>query len=455
MERIERLAGHLRPSAPLLLDALSSKRVSGDNSMDAIRQCFPSLLSKSGVPAPAYFDGPGGSQTPSVVANAMARVMTSGISNRGGGYPASDKADKIVTEFREAVADLLDAPSPKGVIFGRSWTSLCYDMARNLSRGWKAGDGVMVTNLDHDSNIRPWVQAVERCKGVQLTTVKFDPKTGRLDPEIFRKSLQENAEKKIKTRLVALTGASNILGTRPDIKAIASIAHQYGALVWVDAVHLTPHAVVSMKDLNVDFLGCSSYKWFGPHAGVLAVKPQILEKIPNDRLRPMKDYPHPDRFEFGTLPFEILAGITAAIEFIAAIETLLASPASSSSFMMTRRERIVRSMTLVQEHEKQMRLYAEKLLSSIPQVLLHACKAPVRTPTIYFSVKGVPSKQVFSKLAGMGVYVGAGHFYAMDAADHLGLGAGGAVRAGIMAYTSRGDIQRLVDGVKAIVDGRG
>jgi cysteine desulfurase family protein (TIGR01976 family) len=385
-----------------------------------IRAAFPAL--DLGV---AYFDGPGGSQVPSPVAEAVAGALTAGLSNRGTVTDAERRADEIVTGARAAVADLLGA-DPRGVVFGRSMTQLTFDFARTLSRGWGPGDEVVVTRLDHDANIRPWVLAAERA-GATVRWLDFDPDTAELD--------DLETVLTTRTRLVAVTAASNLLGTRPDVRAISDTAHEVDALVYVDGVHLAPHSPVDLAALGADFLGCSPYKFFGPHLGVLAASPALLETLTPDKLLPSTEAV-PERFELGTLPYELLAGVAAAVDFIAG----LASDAPD------RRSRVLESMAAVEEYEAGLLDRLLDGLGAIDGVTLHGRPAR-RTPTVLFSVAGRTGREVYEELARAGVNAPASHFYALEASRRAGLGDDGAVRAGIAPYTTTDDVDRLLRAV--------
>jgi cysteine desulfurase family protein (TIGR01976 family) len=391
-----------------------------------IRSSFPAL--DRGV---AYFDGPGGTQVPRQVAAAVATTMCSGISNRGEVTQAEKRADEVVVAARDAVADLLGCPAG-GVVFGRSMTQVTYDVARALAKQWAPGDEVVVTRLDHDANVRPWVQAAEAA-GATVRWVGFDKETAELSVDDVAAVLSP------RTRLVAVTAASNLLGTRPDIPAIADAVHETPALFYVDGVHLTPHAPVSFPDLGADFYVCSPYKFFGPHHGVLVAEPARLEQVHPDKLLPSTDVV-PERFELGTLPYELLAGTTAAVDYIAD----MASAASD------RRSRVLESMRLVEESEE--RLFARLLegLSSLDEVTLHGSPKR-RTPTALFSVAGRSGQEVYEALAARGVNAPASSFYAIEASRWMGLGDEGAVRVGLAPYTNDEDVDRLVSGVKEIV----
>ena len=394
--------------------------------VERVRSKFSAL--NTGI---AFFDGPGGSQVPNFVGNAIAEAITSPISNRGTTTESEINANVIVQEFRQAVADLLDCDH-RGVVYGRSWTQLTYDFSRNLAKGWKAGDEIIVTNLDHDSNVRPWVQAAESV-GAVVRWAKIDPVTGELPPSAFIELLNG------KTRLVAVTGAGNTIGTRPDIRAISAEVHKYSALLYVDGVHLTPHAPVSVKDLGADFFGFSGYKLMGPHCSVLVADPALLATIANDKLLPSTTEV-PERFEFGTLPYEMMRGISAMVDFIADLV-----PSAG-----TRRERIVHSMTALEEYEQELFEYMEHELLSIPDLKSYG-KAVHRTPTMYFTIAGIDSLKIYHHLATRKVNAPASNFYALEVSRALGLGDAGAVRVGLAPYSTKSDVDRLVFGVKELL----
>jgi cysteine desulfurase family protein (TIGR01976 family) len=396
-----------------------------DLDVTRLRACFPALS-----PGVAYFDGPGGTQVPRQVADAIAGTMCSGLSNRGSVTRAEQRADAVVLEARQAVADLLGC-RPDGVVFARSMTQATYDVSRALAKDWSHDDEVVVTRLDHDANIRPWVQAAESA-GSTVRWVDFDRETAELTVDDVGVRLSD------RTRLVAVTGASNVLGTRPDIPAIADAVHAVGARLYVDGVHLTPHAPVSFEELGADFYACSPYKFLGPHHGLVVARPETLETLHPDKLLPSSDAV-PERFELGTLPYEVLAGTTAAIDFIADL----------ASTAVDRRSQLRESMRAIGEHED--RLFARLLdgLLGISGVTLHGSPKR-RTPTAFFSVDGFPGEEVFRHLARLDVNAPAGSFYAIEASRWLGLGESGALRAGVAPYTTEEDVDRLVAGVAGV-----
>lgn len=393
--------------------------------VERVRACFPGLAEGT-----AHFDGPGGSQVPESVGRAVAETLTASIANRGRVSAAERRADDVVLEARRAVADLVGS-TEDAVVFGRSMTQLCYDLARTLAASWGPGDEVVVTRLDHDANIRPWVQVAQRA-GATVRWAPFDPGTGELAAAAVTDLLSD------RTRVVAVTAASNLLGTRPDVAAIAQAAHAVGALVHVDGVHLTPHAPVDVAAMGADFYATSPYKWMGPHHGALIADPTLLGTLNPDKLLPSSDRV-PERFELGTLPYELLAGTTAAVDFIADL-----APTTGD-----RRSRVRASMAAAQAHEHALFDRLVDALESMEGVTLHGRPAR-RTPTVLFSVAGRAPEEVSGLLVERGVNAPPGTFYAIEAARWMGLGDAGAVRAGIAPYTDASDVDRLLEGVDSL-----
>jgi cysteine desulfurase family protein (TIGR01976 family) len=387
--------------------------------VDAVRAQFPAL--REGL---AHFDGPGGTQVPEAVADAVAGALRSAVSNRHGDFASSARADAIVDAARAAVGDLLGT-DPRGVFFGPSMTANTYVLARTLGATWQPGDEIVVSRLDHDADVRPWVQAAARA-GVTVKWAEFDEKTCELPTEQYDDLLTD------RTKLVAVTAASNAVGTKPDVRAIADLVHAAGALLHVDGVHATPHGTIDVPALGVDFYSCSAYKWYGPHVGITVAGPALLETLAPDKLVPSSD-DVPDRFEFGTSAFEQLAGVTAAVDWIASL-------GSGSS----RRERVVDAMKAIAAHEEEVftRLY-DGLAARDDVTLLGS---PVRrTPTVGFTVDGRSPQQVAKALGDKGICVWAGNYYAVELMRQLGLeDSGGAVRAGVVCYTTDDEVDRLL-----------
>ena len=395
--------------------------------VNKVRSHFPSL--NTGL---AFFDGPGGSQVPDVVGAAIADAITKPISNRNTNTESEKNAEEIVLGFRKAVGDLIDV-DPNGVVYGRSWTQITYDFSRTLAKTWKAGDEIVVSRLDHDSNIRPWIQAAEAV-GATVRWAEFDVATSELTVAAVEAVLSN------KTKLVAVTGAGNTIGTRPDLKAIGEAVHKVGALFYVDGVHLTPHAVISAKEIGADFFGFSFYKLMGPHCAALAASPELLKSLNNDKLLP-STFNVPEKFEFGTLPYEIMAGATAAIDFIADM-----APGDGK----TRREKIINSMNALEAYEDDLLVYMESAIKSLPGVTMYG-HAKHRTPTLYFSFANVPSGDIYQAMVAKKVNVPAHNFYALEVSRKLGLGDDGALRAGLAPYSTRDDVDRLVSGLREVL----
>jgi cysteine desulfurase family protein (TIGR01976 family) len=408
----------------------------------AVRSHFPSLASGF-----AHFDGPGGTQTPRPVADAVANALAGPLSNRGSHTPGERNADGFTVGARRAMADLL-AADPGGVVFGRSATQLTYDFSRTLAKTWAPGDEVVVTRLDHDANVRPWIQAAASA-GAVVRWAEFDPATGELTPEAVGAVLSE------RTRLVAVTAASNLIGTRPDIPAIAELAHDAGAMVYVDGVHYTAHASVDLEPLGADFFVCSPYKFFGPHLGVLAARPALLDTLAPDKLLPSTNVV-PERFEFGTLPYELLEGTRAAVDFLAGLADPAApaeragadrgtgmSDGGTHTSDGSRRERLVAANAVIEAHEEELRRRIEDGLAGFPDVTVHS-RAPRRTPTLLLTIEGRSTDDAYGFLAERKVHAPAGSFYAIETSRHLGLGDEGGLRVGLAPYNDAADVDRLL-----------
>jgi cysteine desulfurase family protein (TIGR01976 family) len=394
----------------------------------AVRSHFPAL--KEGA---AHFDGPGGTQTPDTVAAAVSDALTSAVANRGTVTAAERRAESIVLDARAAMADLLGL-DPGGIVFGRSATELTFMVARTLSAGWGPGDEVVVSRLDHDANVRPWVLAAESV-GATVRWALFDPTTGELGVDDVAAVVGP------RTRLVAVTAASNLIGTRPDLPALASVAHRVGAQLYVDGVHATAHVLTDVPASGADFWVCSPYKFLGPHLGVLGAHAATLEPMRPWKLVPSTDVV-PERFELGTLPYELLAGTTAAVDFLADL-----APGDSAA---TRRDRLMSSFSALEAYEDGLLEWLEPRIRALPGVTVYS-NAARRTPTLLFTSGRVPSQEIRAALAGVGVNAPAGSFYAWEPSHHVGLGAEGGVRVGLAPYSDQSDVERLVDGLTAVL----
>jgi cysteine desulfurase family protein (TIGR01976 family) len=405
--------------------------------IDAVRADFPALAAGA-----SHFDGPGGTQTPRQVIDAIAGALSGPLSNRGTVTLGETNAEKTVADARAAIADLV-AGDPGGVVFGRSATQLCYDFSRWVSRGWGPGDEVVVTRLDHDSNVRPWVQAAERT-GASLRWLDFNPETAELDD--IATVLSD------RTKLVAVTAASNLIGTKPPVSSIAAAAHDAGALVYVDGVHYTAHCSADIGALGADFYSCSPYKFLGPHLGALTASPALLETLTPDKLLPSTNVV-PERFEFGTLPYELLAGVAAAVDYLATLGgTALAGTAFAGTALenASRRARLVDAFARLEEHEDALLARLEAGLAALPAITVYS-RAAHRTPTILLTIDGRDTLDAYTFLAARGVDAPSSNFYALEASRRLGLGDEGGLRVGLAPYTNEQDIDRLLEGLTAFL----
>jgi cysteine desulfurase family protein (TIGR01976 family) len=392
-----------------------------------VRALYPALADGY-----AYLDGAAGTQVPQAVVDAIGGAYRQGIGNTDGAFPASARSDAIVAACRAAVADLAGG-DPDGVILGPNMTTLTYRLAAALGAGWRAGDEVVVTRLDHDANVRPWLQVAAR-RGVTVRWAEVDLATGELPAEQFDALLSP------RTRLVAVTAASNVLGTRPDVAAIAARAHAAGALTYVDGVHAAAHGPVDAAALGADLFATSAYKWSGPHVGAVVADPGLLATLRPDKLASSPDTV-PERFERGTSPFADLAGVVAAVEHLASLDAAATG---------TRRERLLASMAAAEAHELALFEVLLDGLESMAHVTTYG-KAARRTATAFFTVAGLTPRAVAERLAARKVNVWDGHNYAWELTGALGLrDAGSAVRAGLVHYNDRGDVDRLLEAVAAL-----
>jgi cysteine desulfurase family protein (TIGR01976 family) len=399
------------------------------------RAAFPALRRGPGAGPPiAHLDGPGGSQVPHVVLDAMLRYLVEENANTGGAFAKSQATDRMLRQSRAALADLFGAPSGASVAFGANMTSLAFALARAVGRDLHDGDEVVVTELDHDANVAPWLRLAER--GAVVRTAQLRPDTGELDLDHLRSLLGP------RTRLVAVGWASNALGTVNPVAEICAAAHAVGAWCVVDAVHWAPHGPMDVLAVGADFCLVSAYKFFGPHVGALYGAPDAFARLRPDRVRGQAAEP-PECLETGTLNHEGIAGAMAAVEFIADM-----APAGTEG---SRRSRIVASMTAVERYEHGLAGRLWRSLDAIPGVRLFGppvADAP-RAPTVAFTVRDLPARRVTAALAERGLQLWDGDFYALGVVERLGLAhRGGLVRAGISPYTERGEVDRLAQAVE-------
>ena len=400
-------------------------------SVEEIRSHFPALERvHEGFPV-AYFDGPGGTQVPREVGEAVTDYLYHHNANTHWAYPTSAETDEIIERSRQVLADFLGA-SHDEIVFGANATTLAYHVSRTLGRAFSAGDEVVVTELDHHANVAPW-QALARERGVRMRVVRMNTETGQLDWEDFERKVSG------RTRLVAVGAASNALGTINDTSRALRLARDAGAYLFIDAVHYAPHRLTDVRALGCDFLVCSAYKFYGPHVGAMFCRRELLESLPFPKLQPAPDYA-PEVAETGTQNHEGIAGAAAAVDFLASL-----APGAA------RRERLRAAFRELDARGARLTKMMWDGLSEVEGVRLYGPPPDaVRTPTVAFTVRGVKSTDVARRLAARGVFVSHGDFYAATVVERLGLGEEGLVRAGCACYTNEGEVERLVAGVREL-----
>lgn len=404
-----------------------------------LRAQFPALQLEVGGETAVYLDGPGGTQVPQSVIDATSGYLSHGGSNSGGPFLTSHFSDEITSAARQAMMDFYNARRPEEIIFGQNMTSLTFSMSRAIARTWQPGDEIVVTRLDHDANISPWLLAAE-AKGVTVHWLDFDPTDCTLRLNALPSLLNE------KTRLVAITFASNAVGSITDIKRAVDMIHEVGALAYVDSVHYAPHGLIDVQELDCDFLVASVYKFFGHHVGALYGKYELLDKLTAYKVRPASNIP-PGKWETGTQSFESQAGVTAAIDYIASI-------GGSDG---TRRERLVRAISSIKQHEMAL---SEHFLTGATQIaglrvygITDIENLENRTPTFAISLKGYTPKEVATKLGEQGIFVWHGDYYAVAVMERLGLqNKGGLVRIGFVHYNTHEEVDRVLAALAALAE---
>lgn len=396
------------------------------------RDDFPALRrSVHGQPL-AYFDGPAGTQVPRQVIDAIASYYQRCNANTHGRFPTSEESDRLLLEARETVAAFLNTPSWREVSFGANMTTLCFSLARALARSWRAGDEVVITQLDHEANRGPWLSLEEH--GVVVREVALRP-DGTLDPADMERCVTG------RTRLMAIGYASNALGTVNDLDLARRLTRQAGALLLVDAVHAAPHFPIDVQALDCDFLLCSAYKFYGPHVGILACRPGLLESLATDRLC-TQEPEAPYRIETGTLNHAAIAGVKAAIEYLA-----------GWGEGVSLRERVVSAMSALETRERQLARHYFEAVEAIPGVRVWGPDMTVgrRAPTVSITVGDLHAGEVAGRLGERGLQVWDGDFYAARAIDALGLaGRGGVVRTGMAMYVTHEEVGRLAAAVAEV-----
>ena len=408
--------------------------------LSSFRSEFPALQRRDAQGRPAvYFDGPGGTQVPQRVVEAMSDYLIAHNANTHGAFTTSGRTDEILHAAREAMADFFNAAATQ-VVFGANMTTLTFHLSRSLARDWREGDEIIVTRLDHDANVSPWLALQER--GIKARFLDFHPEDCTLDYDGLDRLLSS------KTKLVAVGLASNATGTINEVQRIIAKAHAAGALVYVDAVHYAPHAPIDVQALDCDFLVCSAYKFFGPHVGVLYGRHEILERLPAYKVRP-QDMNPPFKFETGTLNHEGLAGTHAAIDYLAGLgKAVQAQYANAFKKFSGRKLQLKCALAAIQAFERKL---SEKLLESLqalPGMKIYGLTAPARleqrTPTVAMRMPKHSPRAIAERLAAENIYVWDGNFYALEVTTRLGVEEqGGVVRIGLVHYNTAEEIERL------------
>ena len=407
---------------------------------ESLRQRFPALQRKVNGRALSFLDGPGGTQVPQSVIDAMSNYLANGSSNLGGPFLTSYEADRVVDNARLALQDFLNARQPEEIAFGQNMTSLTFAVSRAISREWQPGDEIILTRLDHDANISPWLLAAEE-RSVTVRWLDFDPRDCMLKLHTLPEMLSD------KTRLVAVSYASNAVGSITDVKEVARLAHAYGALVYVDSVHYAPHGLIDVQDLDCDFLACSTYKFFGPHQGVLYGKYELLDDLTAYKVRPAPSKPA-GKWETGTQSFESLAGSTAAVEYLASI-------AGSEG---TRRQRIAGAMAATKAYEQELSERFLRGAAEVPGLQVFGITdieiLENRTPTFAVRLDGYTSEEVAARLGQQGLFVWHGHYYAVAVMERLGLlDQGGLVRIGFVHYNTFDEVDGVLTALQELASG--
>jgi cysteine desulfurase family protein (TIGR01976 family) len=400
-----------------------------------LRQHFPALNRPRAGRLPIFLDGPGGTQVPQSVADAVAAYLTTCNANHGGLFATSRESDRILDAAHQAVADLLNAPSPDEVVFGPNMTTLTLHLSRSLARTLRPGDELLVTRLDHDANITPWVLAA-RDAGATVRTCDVRPEDCTLDLDDLRRQLTP------RTRLVAVGCASNAVGTINDVRTIGRWAHEAGARVFLDAVHYAPHGPIDVQEWDCDFLACSAYKFFGPHVGILWGRRELLETLPAYKVRPAPDA-LPGRWMTGTQNHEGLAGVVAAVAYLRALGAAGSAPADDP------RRQLRAGLQAIRAYEAGLGRRLLEALAERPRFRVWGITAPDRlagrVPTVALTMADRPAEDLVRHLAEREIYAWHGNLYAVSLTERLGLESrGGLLRLGLVHYNTAEEIDRLV-----------
>ncbi|MBR80037.1 MAG: cysteine desulfurase-like protein [Euryarchaeota archaeon] len=411
--------------------------------MNQIRGAFPGLERTLGGVRAIFFDGPGGSQVPSSVAEAVSEYLLHKNANTGMSFATSVETDQVISEALQACADFIGCSDPSEVVFGQNMTSLNIQLAGALSRTWSSEDEVVVTRLDHDGNVRPWVLAA-KWSGASIRKIDVDPSDCTLDMDSVIESICD------RTALVAIGAASNLSGTINDVRRIVEIAHDFGAEVVVDAVHYAPHSLIDVEEWGCDYLLCSPYKFFGPHQGLLWGRGDRMSELPVAKLR-VSSEKIPFRWMTGTQSHEGIAGTMAAIEHIAWIGRQYTGDNS-----LSRRDALKQAYSAIETHERGLCLKMLEGLGEIDGLKVWGITDPSRiserSPTVSFTHPKMDASEIGDRLADRGIFVWAGNFYALELTEALELEPEGVLRAGVLQYNTMGEVEEFVSSVAEILE---
>ena len=411
-------------------------------SVSTLRAEFPAIQQTDGGRPLIFFDGPGGTQVHGTVIEAMNRYLTEANSNFHGAFLYSRRTDETIDAARRAMANLLNAARPQEIVFGPNMTSLTFGLSRAIGRTLSPGDEIVVTRLDHDANIAPWLALQEQ--GAVVRHVDFDPSDCTLDMANLEEAINP------RTRVVALGYASNAVGTVNDVARAVELAHAAGAWVYVVAIHYAPHGPIDVQALGCDLLVCSMYKFFGPHQGALYGRYDLLESLPAYKVRPAEDTP-PDKFETGTQSFEAMAGTIAAVDYLASVGRRFGDEfqAAFPNFE-DRRLELKAGMTAIHTYERSLCHHLVAGLQEIPGLRIYGITNPQRfdhrVPTVSFTIDGMPPDEIARRLAEANIFAWNGNFYALAVTERLGLeGQGGLLRLGLTHYNTAAEVDVLLE----------
>ncbi|MCB0154384.1 MAG: cysteine desulfurase-like protein [Anaerolineae bacterium] len=414
--------------------------------LSSLRAKFPALQEKDDQGRPyVFFDGPGGTQVPQSVIDATIDYFTRANANRGGHFITSQRTDAMIGQARQAMADFLNAADPKEIVFGGNMTTLTYNLSRTIARTLQPGDEVVVSWLDHDANVSPWLALEEQ--GINVQWIDFNVADCRLDLDHLASLLTE------KTKLIAVGYASNAVGTINPIGRIAALARNMGALLWVDAVHYAPHGPIDVQSLGCDFLTCSAYKFFGPHLGVLWGKYDLLDSLQAYQVRPSAGRT-PGKFETGTPDLEGIAGTLAAVNYLAELGEIFGSQFAADFERYEGRRRLLKqAMKTIAIYERDLFTYLMAELQTVPDLTIYGITQPEefkeRCPTVAFTRAGFSPAQVAAHLGQRGIFVWDGNYLALNVTERLGVeDSGGMVRVGLAHYNTKAEVDRLIAGLR-------